>query len=69
MRYLFFLAVMIVLPFLVNAQSNLSKVVMKNGTEITGTIKSIDPTDAVKIVVTGIETSIKLSDIAKIEEV
>ena len=69
MRHWFLVIAMIVLPLFVNAQGNLSKVIMKNGTEITGTIKSIDPTDAVKIVVAGIETSIKMNDIAKIEEV
>lgn len=49
------------------AQST-SKVTLRNGTEILGTIKSIDPSDAVIIVISGIETTIQMSDIAKIEE-
>ena len=63
------LLVMILLPMVASAQSKLSKIVLKNGTELTGTIKSIDPTDVVKIVISNVETTIKFSEVAKIEEV
>ena len=69
MKKLFFVLSLLLLPLLASAQSTKSKVVLKNGTEITGVIKSIDPTDAVKIVIAGVETTIKMTDIAKIEEI
>ena len=56
------------LPLLASAQNGLSVVTLKNGTELKGTIKAIDPTDAVTIVIAGIETKIKMADVAKIEE-
>lgn len=68
MKKLLFTLALMLLPLLASAQSTKSKVVLKNGTELTGIIKSIDPTDAVKIVIAGVETSIKMADIAKIEE-
>lgn len=45
-----------------------SVVTLKNGTELKGKIKSINPTDSLTIVISGIETPIKMSDVAKIEE-
>jgi small nuclear ribonucleoprotein (snRNP)-like protein len=48
------LLAMILLPLVASAQSKLSKIVLKNGTELTGTIKSIDPTDVVKIVISNV---------------
>lgn len=50
------------------AQDKLSVVMLKSGTELKGVIKSIDPTDALTILISGIETTIKMSDVAKIEE-
>lgn len=60
--------IMIVFPLFASSQAKLSKVIMKNGTEIIGTIKSLDPTDAITLIVAGIETSIKMSDVARVEE-
>lgn len=56
-------------PMLAIAQEKISVVTLKNGTELKGTIKAIDPTDALTMVIAGIETSIKMADVAKIEEV
>ena len=69
MKKVLFLLVSLLLSVTVNAQSGQSKVILKNGTELQGTIKSIDPTDAIKMVIAGVETSIKMSDVAKVEEV
>ena len=57
-----------ILPVFVLAQEKQSVVTLKNGTELKGTIKSLVPTDSLTIVISGIETSIKMSDVAKIEE-
>jgi len=59
---------LIILPVTVLAQETQSVVTLKNGTELKGTIKSIDPTESLTIVISGIETSIKMIDVAKIEE-
>ena len=56
------------LPLLATAQEKLSVVTLKNGTELTGVIKAIDPMDALTISIAGIETQIKMSDIAKVGE-
>lgn len=69
MKKVLLIFVMIAFPILVSAQDKISVVTLKNGTELKGIIKSIDPTDAVKIEIAGIETTIKMSDVAKIEEV
>lgn len=55
------------LPFVVSAQEKQSVVTLKNGAELKGAIKSIDPTDALTIVIAGVETTIKMADIAKVE--
>ena len=68
MKKLLALFLLTVLPAIVRAQEKLSVVTLKNGTEIKGTIKSIVPTDSLTIVISGIETSIKMSDVALIEE-
>ena len=57
-----------IIPFIVEAQVKQSVVTLKNGTELKGVIKSINPADALTIVIAGIETSIKMTDVAKIEE-
>lgn len=51
------------------AQGSLSDVTLKNGTVLRGTIKSIDPTKSLIIVIAGVETAIEMSDIATVEEV
>ena len=67
-RKILLLFVMIVFPFGTSAQDKLSVVTLKNGTEIKGVIKSIDPTDALKMIIAGVEISIKMNDVAKVEE-
>ena len=67
MKKLLFLLIAL-LPLIASAQSGQSVVTLKNGTELKGTIKAIDPTDALTIVIAGIETTIKMTDVAKVEE-
>ncbi len=67
-KSLIFLLLFIAIPFLANAQKQ-SAVTLKNGTELIGVIKSIDPTDALTIVIADVETTIKMADVAKIQEV
>lgn len=52
----------------ISAQDKLSVVTLKNGTELTGVIKAIDPLDAMTIIIGGIETTINMSDVAKVDE-
>ena len=60
--------ILILLPLLTNAQNKRSLLKLKDGTEIKGIIKAIDPTDAVTIAIGGIDTKIKMSTIASIED-
>lgn len=62
------LLLLMLLPVVAVAQEKLSVVTLKNGTVLKGTIKSINPTDALTIVIAGVETSIKMTEVAKIEE-
>lgn len=62
------LASMILLPLELMAQTKTSVVKLKSGTEIKGVIKAIDPIDAVTIEIAGIETTIKMDQIQRIEE-
>ena len=55
-------------PFISNGQSKFSIVKLKNGTELKGVIKSIDPMDAMVLSIGGVETTIKMTDILKVEE-
>lgn len=50
------------------AQEKISVVTLKNGTELTGVIKAIDPLDAMTIIIGGVETTIKMSDVSKVDE-
>lgn len=68
MKSLIFLLLFIAIPFFANAQKQ-SAVTLNNGTELIGVIKSIDPTDALTIVIADVETTIKMADVAKIQEV
>ena len=68
MKKLLTFLLLTILPVFVLAQEKQSVVTLKNGTELKGTIKSLVPTDSLTIVISGIETSIKMSDVAKIEE-
>lgn len=58
----------VLIPLLASAQEKQTVVTLKSGTELKGVIKSIDPTDALIIVIAGIETTIKMDDVARIEE-
>ncbi len=64
-KLLFFLIAL--LPLIASAQSGKSAVKLKNGTILKGTIKHIDPTDALTLDIAGVETQIKMSDIAEVE--
>ena len=64
-KIIIFLIAMI--PLVASAQENQSVVTLKNGTELKGVIKAIDPTDALTIVIAGIETKIKMADVAKVD--
>ena len=64
MKKLLFMLIAL-LPIVASAQSGQSVVTLKNGTELKGTIKAIDPTDALTIVIAGVEAKIKMSDVAR----
>lgn len=53
----------------VNGQSGQSIIILKNGTEIKGVVKSIDPAGEVVISLSGSPVTFKMSDVAKIEEI
>ena len=67
MKKLLFLLIAL-LPLIASAQSGQSVVTLKNGTELKGTIKAIDPADGLTIVIAGVEAKIKMADVARIEE-
>lgn len=69
MKKLILILMMTVSPLMAIAQGSLSAVTLKNGTVLQGTIKSIKPTKSLKIIIAGVETTIEMSDIAKVEEV
>ena len=62
------LLLMMLMPFMAEAQEKLSVVTLKNGAELRGVIKSIDPADALTMVIAGIETKVKMADVARVEE-
>ncbi|MBR5688378.1 MAG: hypothetical protein IKX36_10545 [Prevotella sp.] len=53
----------------ISAQNHQGKIVLKNGTELVGKIISIDSSKNVVISIAGVESEIKMSDVAKIEDV
>lgn len=59
---------MLQLPLIANAQDKISHVTLKNGTQLSGVIKAIDPMDAMTIVIGGIETTIKMADVASVKD-
>lgn len=67
MKKLLFLLIAL-LPLIASAQSGQSVVTLKNGTELKGTIKAIDPTEGLTIVIAGVEAKIKMADVARVEE-
>lgn len=62
------LLLMLLLPMMANAQDKVSVVTLKNGTQLSGVIKAMDPLDALTIVVGGIEMTIKMADVTKVED-
>ena len=58
----------ILFPLFANAQEKQAVVTLKNGTELKGIIKSINPTESLEIIIAGIETKIMMTDVAKVEE-
>ena len=66
MKKLFFLLIMM-MPFIALAQERLSVVTLKNGTVLKGVIKSIDPAESLTIVISGIETTISMDNVAIVE--
>ncbi len=52
----------------IHAQKQQAKVVLKNGTELVGTIISIEPSESVRINIAGVESEIKMVDVARIED-
>lgn len=67
-HYVLFISLLF-LPIGTNAQNDLSAVTLKNGTVLRGIIKQLDPTYALTIEIAGMNTEIKMSDIAQIEAV
>jgi small nuclear ribonucleoprotein (snRNP)-like protein len=59
---------MLLIPLMVNGQSKQSIVKLKNGTELKGVIKSLDPMDAIVLSIGGVETTIKMENVLRIEE-
>lgn len=57
-----------VLPLTIKAQAKTAVVKLKNGTEIKGVIKSLDPMDAITVIVAGMEITIKMENVKRIEE-
>jgi formylglycine-generating enzyme required for sulfatase activity len=56
------------LPLAALGQGKIALVKLKNGTEIKGIIKSIDPMDAMVIEIAGVEATIKMDNVQMIEE-
>ena len=52
----------------IDAQSGQCMITLKNGTVITGVVKSIDPVGDVVISLAGELINLKMTDVAKIEE-
>ena len=66
MRRLLFTCIITSLALCVNAQQSLSSVILKNGTELKGYIKSIDPSDALTMIISDKEVKIKMSEILQV---
>jgi len=67
LRFIILLLVML-LPLAALGQGKIALVKLKNGTEIKGIIKSIDPMDAMVIEIAGVEATIKMDNVQMIEE-
>ena len=66
----FFVLLFCLIAFMANgqSQSKSSIVKLKNGTELKGIIKSIDPMNAMVLFVGGVETTIQMTDVLRVEE-
>ena len=51
----------------INAQETLAVVTLKNGTELKGVIKNFDSTETLTMAISGIEATIKMDNVARIE--
>jgi len=67
LRFIILLLVML-LPLATLGHGKIALVKLKNGTEIKGIIKSIDPMDAMVIEIAGVEATIKMDNVQMIEE-
>ena len=66
----FFVLLFCLIAFMANgqSQSKSSIVKLKNGTELKGVVKSIDPMNAMVLFVGGVETTIQMTDVLRVEE-
>lgn len=67
-RMLLFLLLWFAVALPLCAQKSLSVVTLKNGTVMKGILKSIVPNESLTIVIAGVETSIAMEDVDRIEE-
>lgn len=66
-HYLLILSFVLVCSVNVYAQKT-ACVTLKNGTTLTGVVSEIEPTSHIKMIVAGIETTLKMQDVQSIEE-
>ena len=66
----FFVLLFCLIAFMANGQSQSKSLIvkLKNGTELKGIIKSIDPMNAMVLFVGGVETTIQMTDVLRVEE-
>ena len=69
MRTLLTIILLLLSIGIANAQTVQSKITLKNGTVITGVVKSIDPADALTITIGTVDMNVKMTDVAKIESI
>ena len=60
------LIILLLLSLSAYSQERLSVVTLKNGTELEGVIKSIDPTKSLTIEIAGIDTTIDMENVARV---
>jgi len=65
-KYLFYFFAFF--PLLILGQSKTSVVKLKNGTELKGVIKSIDPMDSMVLTIAGVDMTIKMENVERVEE-
>ncbi len=63
-----FLILFISFPLLSFSQSKTTVVKLKNGTELKGVIKSIDPMDSMVLTIAGVDMTIKMENVESVEE-